>query len=149
MATRHSLYQRQLRQDRKDKGLCTECGQAVVEGYKMCERHRQIFMAKSTKRKHYLHSLGLCVWCGKVKTFNGAWECFRCQKKSQEADKLTRNHKEEYKKKRERGKLENICYKCNSPLREGDKAICCNCREMRDFGVSMRNRRLKEYAVIN
>jgi tetrahydromethanopterin S-methyltransferase subunit D len=50
-AKAHADQARLLRKQRKKYGLCTTCGEPVLAGYSMCERHLDYFAAKARERK--------------------------------------------------------------------------------------------------
>lgn len=63
-------YLRELRQCRKENGLCSQCDAPAIEGTRMCAKHKALFQNRASIRRKILRD-----WCNNYKKSH---PCARC-----------------------------------------------------------------------
>jgi hypothetical protein len=124
-----ATYHRKKRIERQSKGLCSLCDIPVSDGFKMCEKHRELHR---NYKKKYRDTPGRCRNCNAEKPIDEFSRCERCRDKR--------------KKQRERGvkkRMANgVCPRCGIEMEEiiklTGKKQCSSCLEYRARYESIR-----------
>lgn len=103
--------QRKVRKQRRDSGLCTDCGSPTEDGHAYC---LECLASRRERSKEWKES-GLCISCGRVKQDPSHVVCESCR-----AHQRAR-HAEL--------KAAGICTKCCQAEVEDARAMCRGCRE--------------------
>lgn len=146
-------YLQKLRLFRKEHGICTQCTEKAETGFFMCQKHRDLFNARSREKKLVWIEKGICRTCGVRKVGRNFVSCKVCR-----ANRLEQYHKEieenplffkkRYAAAKEKSLRTHRCHRCGGPLREEDYIECTNCSLARR-GEFPQNRRIGEYEAIN
>ncbi len=78
------------RATRRNNGLCLDCGQPAEQGKSRCAKHLEANAARARERREYLHSIGLCITCGKIAAFEDA-KCPTCLARAKATNRRWRN----------------------------------------------------------
>lgn len=114
--SKRSAYLRELREDRRMRGLCYRCGEPAKPGYTVCERHREVQRAASRRKQGERAKQNLCADCNSPRLP----QCSRCQKC---LDRYRQLNTLKTKIRREKG----LCGICGKP-NDSDKMNCEDCR---------------------
>ena len=119
MSKKDSNKRREVRAERRLKGLCTECGKQSEIGKTKClkclENHNKITSNAHIKNMHD----GKCG-CGKEKDSPYEYRCSSCKE----------HHRIESQNLRKKRRNEGLCIRCGKPLIERtDVTKCINCME--------------------
>jgi hypothetical protein len=114
--------QRKIRKERREKGLCSECGiNPRKQKANRCKSCTKQTSDNNRKRKEQWLKKGLCGKCGKNKLIKGCKWCDQCRQKNRNWYKNS-NYREENRKKdiiRRRNRKQRIL------KHYGDRCACC------------------------
>lgn len=113
------MYSKEKYYERKEKGLCVQCGKPNDNGKVTCDEctlnRRRAYIKRCNKRI----AEGGCVLCGKP-----LWGA------TQYCEEHYKNKREKQKMRYVERKQEGKCCCCGKPIEEGNKTVYCdNCRE--------------------
>ena len=113
------MYSKEKYFERKEKGLCVQCGKPNDNGKVICDecvlKRKKAYIQRCNKRI----AEGGCVLCGKP-----LWG------ETQYCEEHYKNKREKQKIRYVESKQEGKCCCCGKPIEEGNKTVYCdNCRE--------------------
>lgn len=123
---------------RKEKGLCTKCGDIAREGKTTCKKCLDRDIEHNKERRAKLKLLGLCISCGHEEAEPNKTKCWECAEKDRIASENRRKKPEikkivaEYDKDRyQRNKENGICTHCGKkPKEKGLVCISCHNKKL-------------------
>jgi hypothetical protein len=106
----------------KNSGLCYRCGNRVVHGRKMCEKHLEESREKEKKKRAKRKNKNLCIRCGKIPPRENKTQCEQCSSL----------YKDDYNKRKMdiyyQRKSAMLCVRCGAKVGKHE-VHCSNCQE--------------------
>lgn len=127
-----ALRQQKYRDDRRNAGVCIECGKPVLNTKARCEN----CLAQHKKRRKHLLAAGLCVCCARRPRQGKGQFCSVCRERS---------NKQQQKRKRSkyaRNRSAGLCGICAKPVETPGRSMCQTCRRNNaEFRRQLRERK--------
>lgn len=117
-----------IRKERKEKGLCTKCGQPLDREGTRCTKCYEDMKKRQTERREYLLSLGLCPVCGLHEIYGTERSCLECRaKRANQASLSGRKSNERQKRMTDKRRSQGLCPRCGKNKPEEGYVHCKEC----------------------
>lgn len=140
--TSHEKYLKE-KNKLEQEHLCTRCKQKMPEDYKfkMCKKCSDEVNASKRRVNKWLRDSHICVYCGRVKTYNDEVYCPECREKNlAKKERELQNETEDQKKVRlkryndryQRLKEQGLCVTCGKP-NDTNGIRCSKCKSKQAY----------------